>query len=45
MIKVKDHYFISELGKRTNNEDKYGLIEGLIYVVCDGVGGAGSRNQ
>jgi len=40
MIKVKDHYFISELGKRANNEDKYGLIEGLIYVVCDGVGGA-----
>lgn len=31
---------MSELGKRTNNEDSLGFIEGKLYVVCDGVGGA-----
>jgi protein phosphatase len=28
------------LGKRTNNEDNYGIISGQTYVVCDGVGGS-----
>lgn len=40
MIIVSNQGCISEFGKRTNNEDNYGLIKGLTYVVCDGVGGA-----
>jgi protein phosphatase len=40
MIKIKEHLGFSELGKRSNNEDCYGFIDGLIYLVCDGVGGA-----
>jgi|LauGreDrversion4_2_1035121.scaffolds.fasta_scaffold00857_7 serine/threonine protein phosphatase PrpC len=40
MIKIKEQQFISEKGKRENNEDCCGLINGSTYVVCDGVGGA-----
>ena len=40
MIKISSQEYISELGKRNNNEDNYGLNKGLSYVVCDGVGGS-----
>jgi len=40
MIKISSQEYISELGKRNNNEDNYGLNKGLSFVVCDGVGGA-----
>jgi serine/threonine protein phosphatase PrpC len=40
MITISSQGFISELGKRNNNEDNYGLNKGLTYVVCDCVGGA-----
>ena len=40
MIKVIDQYLLSESGKRSNNEDKYGFVQGLVYILCDGVGGA-----
>ncbi len=39
MIKISSQEYISELGKRNNNEDNFGLNKGLTYVVCDGVGG------
>lgn len=39
MISVKDQAFISEQGRRNNNEDNCGYIPGNTYVVCDGVGG------
>jgi len=40
MIKIKAHVSFSEIGKRSNNEDNYGFIEGATFIVCDGVGGA-----
>lgn len=40
MIKVIDQYSLSEPGKRSNNEDNLGFVQGLVYVLCDGVGGA-----
>jgi len=40
MIKVSGQGYISELGKRENNEDNCALIKGASYIVCDGVGGA-----
>jgi serine/threonine protein phosphatase PrpC len=40
MIKIKAQNNFSELGKRSNNEDNYGFIEGSTFIVCDGVGGA-----
>lgn len=40
MIKVNNQQCISELGKRTNNEDNFGYIKGATFVVCDGVGGS-----
>ena len=40
MIKIINQGFISELGKRTNNEDNCAFIKGSTYVVCDGVGGS-----
>ncbi|MBP7506678.1 MAG: serine/threonine-protein phosphatase [Prolixibacteraceae bacterium] len=40
MIKIIHQGYISELGKRANNEDNYGYNEGSTYVVCDGVGGS-----
>ena len=40
MIKVNTQSTISELGKRTNNEDNFGLIKGTTFIVCDGVGGS-----
>jgi len=39
-ISIKEESYISELGKRTNNEDNCGYISGLAYIVCDGVGGS-----
>jgi protein phosphatase len=39
MIKILEQEFISEVGKRANNEDKCGYIATSTYVVCDGVGG------
>ena len=39
-IKIDSESAISEQGKRTNNEDNFGFISGLTYIVCDGVGGA-----
>lgn len=40
MIKVKNQYTVSELGKRSNNEDNFGYVHGSTFVVCDGVGGS-----
>lgn len=40
MIKIIHQGYISELGKRANNEDNCGYNEGSTYVVCDGVGGS-----
>lgn len=40
MITIKKQVSFSELGRRTNNEDNYGFIEGSSFVVCDGVGGS-----
>lgn len=40
MIKIINQGFISELGKRANNEDNCAFIKGSTYVVCDGVGGS-----
>ena len=40
MIKVNNQDCISELGKRSNNEDNFGYIQGATFVVCDGVGGS-----
>jgi PPM family protein phosphatase len=40
MINISTQAYISETGKRTNNEDNYGLINGCTYIVCDGVGGS-----
>jgi len=40
MIKVLRQNSISELGKRSNNEDNFGYIPGFTNIVCDGVGGA-----
>jgi serine/threonine protein phosphatase PrpC len=40
MIKIQAQNSFSELGKRSNNEDNYGFIEGSTFIVCDGVGGA-----
>jgi protein phosphatase len=39
MIKILEQEFISEVGKRANNEDKCGYIATSTFVVCDGVGG------
>jgi protein phosphatase len=39
MIKIQEQAFISELGLRSNNEDKCGYLPESTYVVCDGVGG------
>jgi protein phosphatase len=39
MIQIIDEVFFSEKGKRDNNEDNGGWNNGLVYVVCDGVGG------
>lgn len=41
MLKIEKVSFLSEQGKRANNEDSYGFIEDNVYVVCDGVGGNG----
>jgi protein phosphatase len=40
MIKISSQEYVSQLGKRSNNEDNFGLNKGLSFVVCDGVGGA-----
>jgi len=40
MIKIESECSITELGKRTNNEDFCAFIPGLTYIVCDGVGGS-----
>jgi protein phosphatase len=40
MIKISNQEYISQLGKRNNNEDNFGINKGLSFVVCDGVGGA-----
>jgi serine/threonine protein phosphatase PrpC len=40
MIKIINQGYISELGKRANNEDNCAFIKGSTYVVCDGVGGS-----
>jgi serine/threonine protein phosphatase PrpC len=40
MIKIQAECSITELGKRTNNEDFCAFIPGLTYIVCDGVGGS-----
>jgi protein phosphatase len=39
MIKISTVRYISEIGKRQNNEDNYGFDNGN-FVVCDGVGGS-----
>ena len=39
MIKIQEQAFISEVGLRSNNEDKCGYLPESTYVVCDGVGG------
>lgn len=40
MIKITNQGYLSELGKRANNEDNFALIKGSTFVVCDGVGGS-----
>jgi len=40
MITISEEASISELGRRSNNEDNVGSLHGCIYTVCDGVGGA-----
>lgn len=40
MIKIIHQGYISELGKRANNEDNCGCNERSTFVVCDGVGGS-----
>jgi protein phosphatase len=45
MVKVKSAYFLNEIGSRTNNEDsiypsKKAIPSQLVFLVCDGVGGA-----
>jgi serine/threonine protein phosphatase PrpC len=40
MIKVNNANFISELGKRNNNEDNCAINPNKTYIVCDGVGGS-----
>jgi PPM family protein phosphatase len=39
VIKISSQGFISELGKRENNEDNCAFKKGSTYVLCDGVGG------
>jgi protein phosphatase len=39
-INVSAFNYYSSIGKRTNNEDNYGVIPNEIFVVCDGVGGS-----
>jgi len=40
MIKINSANFISELGKRNNNEDNCAINPNKTYIVCDGVGGS-----
>ncbi len=40
MIKINSANYISELGKRSNNEDNCAINPNKTYVVCDGVGGS-----
>jgi protein phosphatase len=40
MIKISNQDYVSQLGKRNNNEDNFGINKGLSFVVCDGVGGS-----
>lgn len=40
VISISNQSFFSEVGKRSNNEDNGGWNEGVIYIVCDGVGGS-----
>jgi protein phosphatase len=40
MIKIGEVVSFSGLGRRTNNEDSFGIREPDTYLVCDGVGGA-----
>ena len=40
MIKILNQEYVSQLGKRNNNEDNFGINKGLSFVVCDGVGGS-----
>lgn len=39
MIKILEQDFLSEKGRRANNEDNGGWDLGNVYLVCDGVGG------
>jgi len=39
MVRILEQEYISEVGKRANNEDNCGYISKSTYVVCDGVGG------
>jgi protein phosphatase len=40
MIKVNSANYISELGKRSNNEDNCAINPNKTFIVCDGVGGS-----
>jgi protein phosphatase len=40
MIRIIEQGYLSEIGKRSNNEDNFALIEGSTFIVCDGVGGS-----
>jgi serine/threonine protein phosphatase PrpC len=40
MLKIITANFISELGKRSNNEDNCAINPNKTYIVCDGVGGS-----
>ena len=40
MIKIIEQGYLSEIGKRANNEDNFALIKGHSFIVCDGVGGS-----
>ncbi len=39
MIQIKEFAYISEKGRRSNNEDNVGFVDSTVFVVCDGVGG------
>lgn len=40
MIRIIEQGYLSEIGKRANNEDNFALIKGSTFIVCDGVGGS-----
>lgn len=42
MLKIKSEAYITEKGRYAINEDTLLFIRGLLYMICDGVGGNGN---